>query len=61
LTYRVRYTLAAKHDLVELYAFLLKRDIKAARNARDTMTRSIDFYGIFPSPAVKRQRQCQPG
>ena len=60
MTYRVRYTLAAKQDLVELYAFLLKRDIKAARSARGAIARSIDLLQDFPFTLNLPKKNSKP-
>jgi plasmid stabilization system protein ParE len=48
LSYRVRYTKAAREDLRRLYAFLLERDLGAARRARDAIGKSIAFLQDFP-------------
>ncbi len=47
MSYRVRYTEAAREDLRRLYAFLLERDLKAARRARDAIAKSIEFLREF--------------
>lgn len=47
MSYRVRYTKAAKEDLYRLYAFLLERDLKAAHRARDAISKSIEFLHEF--------------
>lgn len=48
MSYRVRYTKAAREDLRRLYAFLLERDLGAARRARDAIGKSIAFLQDFP-------------
>lgn len=48
MTYRVRYTKAAKADLRRLYAFLIAKDLPAARRALDTITKAIEFLQDFP-------------
>ncbi len=48
MTYRVRYTRAARDDLRRLFDFLLKRDLQAARRARDAIVRAGDFLAEFP-------------
>jgi len=48
MTYRVRYTKAARADLQHLYAFLIVKDLPAARRALDTITRAIEFLQDFP-------------
>jgi plasmid stabilization system protein ParE len=48
LTYRVRYTKAAREDLHRLYGFLLGRDLGAARRARDAIAKAIALLEDFP-------------
>lgn len=48
MSYRVRYTKAAREDLHQLYAFLLERDIALARRARDAIAKSIGLLQDFP-------------
>lgn len=48
MTYRVRYTKAAREDLHRLYAFLLEQDLHAARRARDAIRKSMAFLREFP-------------
>lgn len=48
MTYRVRYTKAAREDLHRLFAFLLERDLDAAKRARDAIAKSIAFLQDFP-------------
>lgn len=48
MSYRVRYTKAAREDLRRLYAYLLGRDLKAARRARDVIGKSIEVLREFP-------------
>ncbi len=48
MSYRVRYTKAAREDLQRLYKFLLDRDLEATRRAREAIGKSIDFLGDFP-------------
>jgi plasmid stabilization system protein ParE len=43
MSYRVRYSKAARDDLRRLYAFLLERDLKAARRALDAIGKGIEF------------------
>jgi len=47
LSCRVRYTATAREDLRRLYAFLLERDLKSARRARDAIAKSIEFLREF--------------
>jgi len=46
--YQVRYTKAAKQDLLRLYEFLVESDIEAARRALDAVRKSIDLLQDFP-------------
>jgi plasmid stabilization system protein ParE len=48
MSYRVRYTKAAREDLRRLHAFLLERDLKAARRALDAIAKGIEFLREFP-------------
>lgn len=48
MTYRVRYTKGARDDLHRLYAYLLERDLKAARRARDAIAKGTEVLSEFP-------------
>jgi len=48
VSYKVRYTRAAREDLLRLYEFLLKQDVAAARRARNAIAKAIDFLRDFP-------------
>lgn len=48
MSFRVRYTKAAKVDLQRLYGFLLDRDLEAARRAREAIGKSVEFLREFP-------------
>lgn len=48
MTYRVRYTRAARADLHRLYGFLLEQDLGAAQRARDAIAKGITFLQDFP-------------
>jgi plasmid stabilization system protein ParE len=48
MSYRVRYTKAAREDLRRLTAFLLERDLKAARRAIDAIGKGIELLREFP-------------
>ena len=45
---QVRYTKAAKEDLLRLYEFLVESNIEAARRALDAIRKSIDLLQDFP-------------
>jgi len=48
MSFRVRYTKAAREDLRRLFEFLLEKDIQAARRARDATVKAADFLRDFP-------------
>jgi len=48
VSYRVRYTKAARDDLLRMFAFLLERDLQAAAQAREAIGKSIAFLQEFP-------------
>lgn len=48
MSFRVRYTKAAREDLRRLFEFLLEKDIQAARRARDAIVKAADFLRDFP-------------
>jgi plasmid stabilization system protein ParE len=48
VSYQVRYTRAAKEDIVRLYGFLVEQNIAAARKALDAIEKGIDFLQDFP-------------
>ena len=48
MKYQLRYTKAAKEDLLRLYEFLVESDIEAARRALDAIRKSIDLLQYFP-------------
>lgn len=48
MSFRVRYTKGAREDLHRLYAFLLEKDLSAARRARNAIVKAVDFLKNFP-------------
>jgi len=48
MSYAVRYTKAAKDDIVRLYDFLLEQDLAAARKALKAIEKGIGFLQDFP-------------
>lgn len=48
MNYRIRYTRAAKDDLVRLYGFLVDRDVNAAQKALSSIQKGIEFLKEFP-------------
>lgn len=48
MSYQVRYTKAAKEDIVRLYGFLVEQNIADARKALDAIEKGIDFLQDFP-------------
>lgn len=57
MSYRVRYTKAAREDMRRLYAFLLERDMEAARRALDAIGKGIELLQAFPFTC----RKAAPG
>jgi len=55
VSYRVRYTKAARDDLLQMFAFLLERDLQAATQARDAIGKSIAFLQEFPFSCRKAE------
>lgn len=55
MSYRVRYTRAAREDLHRLYAFLLEHDLKTAHRARDAISKNIEFLREFPFTCRKAE------
>lgn len=55
MSYRVRFTGAARADLRRLFAFLLERDPLAARRARDAIEKAIELLRDFPFTCRKAQ------
>lgn len=53
MTYKLRYTLAARADIRRLYGFLLQRDQAAAEKAVDVIIRAVDGLKEFPFSARK--------
>ena len=48
MSFRVRYTRGARDDLRRLHSFLLKKDIQAARRARDAIAKGMSFLAESP-------------
>ena len=48
MTWRVRYTPAARDDLKRLYGFLIERDIAAARSALTAIVKGAGLLREFP-------------
>jgi len=48
VSYKVRFTRAAKDDLLRLYDFLLERDPGAADRAREAIVKGIGLLRDFP-------------
>jgi plasmid stabilization system protein ParE len=57
VTWRIRYTEAARDDLKRLYAFLLPHDIGAAERALDAIEQGTRLLQLFPFTC----RMAQPG
>lgn len=48
MSYQVRFTRAAREDLLRLYGFLLEQDPGAARRARESIGKGVEFLRDFP-------------
>lgn len=48
MAYRLRYTRAAREDILRLYEFLLKKDERAARRARGAIVKATGLLRDFP-------------
>jgi len=48
MSYRVRFTQAARDDLLRLYEFQLERSIDVAERARQAIGKSIELLREFP-------------
>ena len=48
MSFRVRYTAAAREDLKRLFGFLLEKDRPTALRAREAIGKSIEFLAEFP-------------
>jgi plasmid stabilization system protein ParE len=55
VSYRVRFTAAAREDLQRLFAFLLERDPVAARRARDAIEKAFGLLRDFPFTCRKAE------
>ena len=55
MSYKIRYTRAAKEDLLRLYEFLLDQDLPAARSAREAIGKSMEFLKEFPFACRKAE------
>ena len=55
MTYRVRYTRAAREDLQELFARMVTFDARAARSARARIAAATDILKQFPFSCRKAQ------
>lgn len=48
MSYKVRYTEAAREDLKRLFTFLAEQDLQAAQQARKAIAESINLLQEFP-------------
>lgn len=48
MSFKVRYTKAARDDVRRLTGFMLERDVSAAHRARSAIAKSIEFLSDFP-------------
>lgn len=55
MSWRVRYTRAARDDLRRLYGFMLEQDMKAGQRAMAAIDKSIELLGSFPFTCRKAE------
>ena len=55
MSFRVRFTLAAKADLERLYGFLVEHDVEAAERALDVIDRAWSILEEFPFSCRKAE------
>jgi plasmid stabilization system protein ParE len=48
VTFRIRYTKAGRDDLRRLFSFLARRDLPAARRAREAIEKGVELLQEFP-------------
>ena len=48
MSFKVRYTRAAREDLQELYAYQLRHSLHTAKRARDTIAKATEVLKEFP-------------
>ena len=48
MSWRVRYTRAARDDLLRLYGFLLEQDMETAKRAINVIDQSLELLRSFP-------------
>lgn len=48
MSWHVRYTRAARDDLLRLYGFLLERDVAAAEQALIAIDKAVELLSQFP-------------
>lgn len=48
MSYRLRFTNAAREDLLRLYAFQLERDLSVAERARESIAKGFELLRDFP-------------
>jgi len=53
VSYRVRFTAAARDDIERLFGFLAERDIQAAQRMLDTLLKAWQLLSDFPFTARK--------
>ena len=53
MSFRLRYTRAARDDLKRLYSFLLERDLPSAERALDVIIAAVEGLSDFPFAARK--------
>ncbi len=48
MSYQIRYTKGARADIKRLFAFLLEKDLNAAKRAREAIVKAMEILREFP-------------
>lgn len=57
MSWQVRYTRAARDDILRLHGFLLAHDVVAAERALSAIDKAVELLGLFPFTC----RKAEPG
>lgn len=57
MSYRIRFTKAARDDIKRLYGFLVEQDIQAANHALEAINKAIDLLKTFPFTCRKAKAE----
>ena len=56
MSYQLRFTPSAREDLLQLYEFLLEKDLQSAERARNAIRQAIELLRGFPFSCRKFQQ-----